>query len=68
MPWLAKQNETWRERERERENYLSHGICLLVQASDSKAKSRGETKYLCTDQVLDSTFDLLGLFFHLDLH
>lgn len=53
-----------RERERERENYLSHGICLLVQTSDSKAKSHGETKYLCMDQVLDSTFDLLvWLFF-----
>lgn len=65
MPWLAKQNET--QRERERENYLSHGICLLVQASDSRAKSYGETKYLCVDQVLDSTFDLVSFFFLLDL-
>lgn len=52
-----------RPRERERENYLSHGICLLVQASDSRAKSYGETKYLCMDQVLDSTFDLVSFFF-----
>lgn len=33
-----------RPREREKEDYLSHGICLLKQASDSKAKSHSSTK------------------------
>lgn len=44
MPWLAKQNETQREREKEQEteNYPSHDICLLVQASGSTAKSHGD--------------------------
>lgn len=57
MPWLAKQNETQREREKEqeRENYPTHGICLLVQASDSHTV----TRYLCMDQILDSVFDLV---------
>lgn len=48
-----------RPREREREDYLSHGIYLLVQASDSKAKSHSSTKYLCMEQVLDSILDLV---------
>lgn len=68
MPWLAKQNEA--ERETERENYLSHGICLLKQESGSESKSHGKTKYLCRYQVLDSVLGVVFcfvFFFNVDL-
>lgn len=68
MPWLAKQNEA--KGETERENYLSHGICLLKHASGSKSKSHGKTKYLCRYQVLDSVLGVafcFVFFFNVDL-